>query len=556
MADLPIIITAAGPQPRSPSEILTTLLGAVEAVQPGYTARLPGILIEDISSTDVASIVECDSAMVETINSLTPLGANEFLLAQLGQMLGIVIGETTNTSVFVVFSGDPGFVIGQGFLVSDGTYQYRIVDGGIIQTDGNSVQLFAMATQAGTWAVPTNTVDQLVTQPPTGFTLTVTNPSTGVPGTDAETATSYRSRVLQANKAASQGMVTYLRTILGNIAGVQKRLIAARIREGGGWTIICGGGDPYAVAYGIWIALFDVSTIYGSILFASDITQALPGVVTTALNHGFSAGQDIVISDANPSDYDGSLVADTIVDEKSFTLGKRFDAQNETGISWDAGGGGKVTATFALDHGVTVGTTFTLVGNTPTGYNGTYTAISGTATTNLVYAKSVDPGASSVLGQLSAGIALYDTSGFAVYAGDGVITPNLRNITASINNFPDTYPITFINPPQQTVAISFTWNTNSPNFVSAAAVEQFATQPLVDYVNSIYVGQPINIFQMQEVFKDAIKSILPPEYVTRMVISVSINGIGTSPDAGTGIVEGDPESYFYCVTTDVAVVQG
>jgi hypothetical protein len=556
MADLPIIITAAGPQPRSPAEVLTTLLGAVEAVQPGYTARLPGILIEDISSTDVAAIVECDSAMVETINSLTPLGANEFLLAQLGQMLGISVGETTNTSVFLVFSGDPGFVIGQGFLVSDGTYQYRVVDGGIIQTDGNTAQLFAVATQAGTWAVPVNTVTQLVTQPPTGFVLTVTNPVTGVPGSDTETATSYRARVLQANKAASQGMATYLRTILGNIAGVQKRLIAARIREGGGWTIICGGGDPYAVAYGIWIALFDVSTIEGSVLFASNITTALPGVVSTSLNHGLTANENIQITGSNPSDYDGNLVAYQIVDEKTFKLGKVFDAQNISSISWASGGGGKVTATFGIAHGVTIGSSFVLVGNTPTGYNGTYTAISGTTSTDLVYAKSVDPGASSVLGQLSAGVALYDTSGFATYVGDAVITPNERNITVSINNFPDTYPITFINPPQQTVAVSFTWNTNSPNFVSAAAVAQFAAPAIAAYVNEIYVGQPINVFQMQEVFKTSIASILPPEYVTRMVISVSINGIGTAPDAGTGIVEGDPESYFYCLASDVSVVQG
>jgi hypothetical protein len=196
------------------------------------------------------------------------------------------------------------------------------------------------------------------------------------------------------------------------------------------------------------------------------------------------------------------------------------------------------------------------VGNTPAGYNGTYVAISGTASTTLKYAKSVDPGASSVLGQMSAGIAEYDTTGFGTYVGGAVITPNLRNITVSVNDFPDTYPITFINPPQQTVAINFTWNTNAPNFVSAAAVAQMAEPAIADYVNSVVVGQPINLFQMESVFKAAIASILPPEYVTRMVIAVNINGVGTSPDAGTGMVEGDPESYFFCEPADVNVVQG
>lgn len=553
MADLPVIISAAGPQPRSPAEVQATLLEIVEGVQPGYTARLPGILIEDISSTDTAAIVQCDSAMVETINSLTPLGANDFLLAELGQMLGVPLGEASNTSVFVVFAGPPGFVIGQGFLISDGTYQYRVVDGGIIESDGETSQLFAVATQAGIWAVPADTVVQLVTQPPSGYVITVTNPSTGIPGKDDETALSYRSRVLQANLAASQGMTRYLKTLVANVPGVQPRLVAARMREGGGWTIIVGGGDPYAVAYAVWKALFDVSSLVGSVIIASAITKALPGVVTTVLNHGLNSGDDITISDSDPGAYDGDLVAYAVLTEKTFSLGKHYDALAIDSQSWTTG---EVTVSFLTPHHVTIGSTFTVSGSTPAAYNGTFVAIAGTNSLDLVYALVSDPGMSTVEGTLEAGVALYDTSGFADYVGGAVIDPNDRNITVSIDNYPDTYPITFVNPPLQTVAVAFTWNTDAPNFVSAAAMSQLGIPAIVEYVNSVSVGQPINVFQMQAAFRTAVAGILPPEYLTRMIVAVSINGVGTSPVSGTGMIEGDPESYFYCVATGVTVTQG
>ena len=60
MANLPTVVTKDGLQPQSPAAIRTALLAAVAAVRPGYTANLPGSLVEDISSTDVAAIALCD----------------------------------------------------------------------------------------------------------------------------------------------------------------------------------------------------------------------------------------------------------------------------------------------------------------------------------------------------------------------------------------------------------------------------------------------------------------------------------------------------------------
>jgi len=553
MADnLPVVITAAGLQPQTPAAIQAQLLASVAAVRPGYTANLPGSLIEDISSTDVAAIVECDSARVETVNSLTPLGANNFLLAQLGQMLGIPLGVGSNTSVLLTFSGPAGFVITQGFIVSDGTYQYVVQSGGIIGTDGLSDQLFALASLSGSWAVPPGTVTQLVTPPPSSITLTVVNSEAGVPGTGTETAESYRSRVLQANLAASQGMARYLRTMLGNVSGVQPRLVAVQQRDDGKWMVIVGGGDPYKVAYAIWTALFDVNNLSGSQLFISDISSTNPGVVDTFLNHGFAQGDNIEIDAVDPGTFDGSYAVLAVINEKSFSLGTRFSSRNLTGQSWSAN---ETTYTTGASHGITVGSTFTIVGSSPAGYNGTYVAVAGTTGTTLKAAQLVTPGSSTVLGSIVAGIALFDTTALT-YTSDGIVTPNPRNLSVTINDWPDSYVIPFVNPPQQVVTMAITWNTSSLNFVAPAAVAQLGGPAVADYVNSIYAGQPINLDTAAEVFRAAIAPVLAPELLTRLVFAVSINGISTPPVAGTVIVEGDPESYFFAESSGIDVDQG
>lgn len=71
---------------------------------------------------------------------------------------------------------------------------------------------------------------------------------------------------------------------------------------------------------------------------------------------------------------------------------------------------GVVTATTTTNHGVAPGDTFTLAGNTPTAYNGTFTALPGTTGTTLTYALRSDPGMISVEGSLLQ----------SIYTSDGV----------------------------------------------------------------------------------------------------------------------------------------
>ena len=468
---LPIIMTAAGLQPQDPSSLLAQVIAYAAAQSPGYTANLPGSLVEDISSTDVGALIVIDQAQVDLVNSMTPYGANQFILNQLGQIYGVQPGQATNTSVYLVFSGPVGFALPQGFTVSDGTYQYTTQEGGVILSGGQSAALYAVATISGTWAVPANSVTQLITSVPSGIVLTVNNPTAGTPSSSTQTEEQYRAAVLQAGLASAQGMPRFLRTMLGNVAGVQPRLVS--IQQGtGGWKVLVGGGDPYAVAYAIFTGIFDVANLVGSVMSVAGITQANPGVVTTTLNHGLTTGQTAYINGATGmTAVNGAALTVTVIDQKNFSIG-------------------------------------------------------------------------------------INTSGYPAYINGGVVTPNSRNQTVQINDFPDTYTIPFVIPPQQTVTVTATWNTDSPNYVSPTAISQLAGPALLNYINGIYVGQPINELSMQNVFQTAVASVLPVELLSKLVFSVTINGIVTSPAAGTQLVYGDAESYFFAVAAGIVVQQG
>lgn len=471
---LPTVMTLAGLQPQAPADIRAQLLAAVAAASPGYTANLPGTLIEDISSTDVASIVLMESFRVELLNSISPYTANAFLLNQLGQIYGVQKAAATVTSVSVVFSGPLGYVIPPGFVVGDGVYQYAVQDGAIVGAGNVSLPATCFATVSGSWVVLPGTVTSLISSVPTGIALTVTNPLAGTPAVAAEDETNFRARVLQAGLAGCQGMPSFLKTMVNNVPGVQSRLISViqQIQGEGGWEVLVGGGDIYQVALAIFRGILDVSILQGSIMSISNITNANPGVVTTVLNHGYVTGQAVMAHDVLGMTQINNLpLTATVIDQKNFSVG-------------------------------------------------------------------------------------VDTSGFSTYQGAGYMTPNGRNNTVGIIDYPDTYTIAFVTPPQQSVAIAVTYNTTITNFVNGAAVQQLGNPALVAYVNSIVVGQPMNLFALQTTFQEAIASVIPEALLTRMIFAVSINGVGVSPSVGTGIIAGDPESYFLTTPALVTINQG
>jgi hypothetical protein len=537
-------ITTAGAIPATPQQLRDAEVAAATALSPGLTANLPGSLIEDLASTAAGALVIQDQAYVDLVNSISPYSANPFILSQLGNIYGVQQGIGANTSVYVTFVGDAGYVIPAGFTVSDGNYQYTVQDGGIVQTDGQSAPLYCLATQSGSWAVPIGTVTQIITSVASGYTLTCTNLTAGVPGEIAQTVPQYQAQVIQAGLAVAQGMPTFLRTQLEKVIGVQARLISIRAVGINEWEIIVGGGDPFSVANAIYEGVFDISNIVGSTILADSITQAYPAVVTTNLNHGYSTGQVVQINDATGmTQVNGHNYVAIVTNEKTFSLNVPISA-----ITWSSG---TVTVTTASAHGITTSTIAGhIYGCTPTGFNGAYT-FTKTSTTQFTYPLVADPGTI-----VTKGYTELDSVGFTAYTGDGVVTPNLRNIEVTITDFPDTYAITFVNPPVQTVGVALVWNTDALNYVSPTAVAQLGIPAIVDYVNNVYVGQPLNIFEMQRVFENSISNIIPSYLVSRMVFTVTINGILTNPLSGTGLIYGDSESYFETNAALVTVTQG
>ncbi|MCM2546202.1 baseplate J/gp47 family protein [Burkholderia glumae] len=401
MSTIPLVMTASGPVATDPTTLRQALVDGVAAEVPDYTANLPGSLIEDIASTDVGALVTIDQARVDAVNSVTPYGANAFVLAQLGGQFGVPQGTSANASVYVVFSGPSGYVLPAGFVVGDGSNQYALQDGGVIEASGQSAQLFAIATNSGTFAIPNGTVNQIVTSLPSEYAglITVTNPQAGTAATSAESVQTYRGRVLQAGQVTSVGTPAFLKTLLGKISGVQARLISIN-QVTGGWQVVCGGGDAFAVAAAMLQGVGDIALLKGS--------------------------------------------------------------------------------------------------------------------------------------QIN----------------------NSRNVNVSLFQNPNTYNLTFVNPPQQVVTMAVTWNTTLPNFTAGSSVNQLAAPALQAYINSIYAGQPINLNEATATFLDAVASVIDGPNVTTLQFAVTINGTPATPAAGTNIITSDPESYFFASATAVTVTQG
>jgi len=463
-------ITSAGAVPANPTDLLNAELAAAQALSPGLTANLPGSLVEDMASTATGALVVQDQAYVDLVNSISPYTANPFVLYQLGAVYGVQQGVGSNTSVYVTFTGSAGFVIPVGFTVSDGTHQYTVQDGGIISASGQSTALYCLATVAGSWSVPAGTVTQIISSLPSGYSLTCTNLSAGLPGATAQAVSDYRAQVIQAGLATAQGVPQFLKTLLLEVNGAQPNLVSVRNIGTAQWEVICGGGDPYQIANAIFEGTPDISMLVGSTLSVTGITQANPGVVTTNLNHGYTTGQVVTIAGVTPSSYNASYTI-TVLSNKTFSIG-------------------------------------------------------------------------------------VNTTGYSPYSSGGVVTPNLRNITVSVNDYPDTYNITFVNPPVQTVQVALTWNTTYANYVSPSVIASLGAPAIVSYINGIAVGQPINGFELQAVFQNAIAAVIPPAYLSRMLFTITIAGVVTSPASGTALYYGDPESYFSTSAALVAITQG
>ncbi|HHA1747049.1 TPA: ubiquitin-activating E1 FCCH domain-containing protein [Enterobacter roggenkampii] len=146
-----------------------------------------------------------------------------------------------------------------------------------------------------------------------------------------------------------------------------------------------------------------------------------------------------------------------------------------------------------------------------------------------------------------------NTTGSGAWTGGGLVTPNLRNNVVTINDWPDDYLIPFVVPLQQLVTIKFEWATESVNYLTDATIASLVSQPVINYVNGIYAGKPMNINNVKDVFLQAVNGTLDMSLISTLNVIVTVNGIITGVDAGTNIISGDPYSYWYIASNGVIV---
>lgn len=474
-----ITISKSGAVGQTLQQINADIIAEATLLSPGLTANLPGTLIEDISSTDTAAVYLCQQAQIETIASVSPYAANEYILTQLGDIYGVQQGIGSNTSVYVVFSGTPGYPIPAGTIVSDGAHQYTTQDASIINSDGNSANVYCVATTSGSWGVPAYSVTAISSSIPSGITLTVTNPSPGIPSTTAQTPSDFRDQVLQAGLVSSIGMIPAIKNAVQNVSGVVQNLVSVRQNTyyvPPKWEVIVGGGDPYAVANAIWQSCGDPGVLCGSTMLVQNINVGTK-TITTNLVTNFTIGETVYI----------------------------------TGV---------------------VGVT---------GINGVALTITALP----------DPYSFTISNSISGS---YTSGGIVSTSGTSVTIP--RNNTVTIYDTPDSYDIIYVIPIQQPVTLAVTWNTSSSTVITSATIASLATAPLQAYINSLGPGQPINEYEMQYIFQEAVLSILPTPLVTHIAFSITINGIIVAPVAGSGVVVGDPEGYYYVSASNITFTQG
>ncbi|KPR53982.1 hypothetical protein AN672_18765 [Citrobacter freundii] len=127
--------------------------------------------------------------------------------------------------------------------------------------------------------------------------------------------------------------------------------------------------------------------------------------------------------------------------------------------------------------------------------------------------------------------------------------------TVQISVYPDTYTLPYVVPSSQNATVLITWNTASTTYIDPDGIAKAVQQPIADYVNAIAVGQPVNLFEIQDIFMQSVASLVPASMISMIQVQIGINGAIKPPDANSSLVYGDTYSYFSTSSSQVQVKQ-
>lgn len=89
--------------------------------------------------------------------------------------------------------------------------------------------------------------------------------------------------------------------------------------------------------------------------------------------------------------------------------------------------------------------------------------------------------------------------------------------------------------------------------ISEDAVSSLATIPVVDYINTILIGDPINLLNLKDVFIKSVSEIISPKEISNILLIISINGYIKPPREGSELVYGSDYSYFITSSNAITI---
>ncbi len=171
-------------------------------------------------------------------------------------------------------------------------------------------------------------------------------------------------------------------------------------------------------------------------------------------SHGFSLGQSVTIAGASPAQFNGTFTIVDVPDANTFKYFITPAAGAATGTITASGNTTTATATTSTDHGFANGSSVTISGANPTGYNGTFTITSVPSTTSFTYtvASALSTNTASPVFSVQGG----STTVTATATAHGFVNGQTVNITgADIAGYNGTFNITFVD------ANTFSYTTTS-----------------------------------------------------------------------------------------------
>lgn len=151
---------------------------------------------------------------------------------------------------------------------------------------------------------------------------------------------------------------------------------------------------------------------------------------------------------------------------------------------------------------------------------------------------------------------------YGLISDPSLLRPSLtaiRNTSVSIIDGGSSVGIVIVEPSVQLVTATINYTSNETHdisgFISAAKAVAY------DYINGIKLGYPLNIMMLESLIRAESVSggYMTNNGLTELIFTFSITKDGTplgvvSPDAGTRLISGDAEGYFYTTLGQITVL--